>query len=80
MKLSPIYLEQLEAKKLEGRLEGKIEGKLEGKIEGKLEGKIEGKLETVPLLIQLGMTVEEIADRLNLPLEDVKKVIETNNN
>ncbi len=60
--------------------EGKIEGKIEGKLEGKIEGKIEGKLETVPLLIQLGMTVEEIADRLNLPLEEVKKVVETNNN
>ncbi len=50
------------------------------KNEGKIEGKIEGKLETVPLLIQLGMTVEEIANRLDLPLEEVKKFAQQNNN
>ncbi|MGI0479161.1 hypothetical protein ACN4EE_00060 [Geminocystis sp. CENA526] len=37
------------------------------------QGKLEGKLETVPLLRQLGMSVEEIATRLELPLEDVIK-------
>ncbi len=37
------------------------------------ENRQKGKLETVPVLIQLGMTVEEIADRLELPLESVKK-------
>ncbi|WP_017296401.1 hypothetical protein [Geminocystis herdmanii] len=39
--------------------------------QGKLEGEKEGKLKTVPLLRQLGMNVEEIATRLELPLEDV---------
>ncbi len=37
------------------------------------KGEIKGKLETVPLLIQLGMTVEEIAIRLDLPIETVRK-------
>ena len=54
--------------------------KLEGKLEGIEEGEIKGKLKTVPLLIQLGMTVEEIATRLDLPLEEVKKVAQQNNN
>jgi predicted transposase YdaD len=31
----------------------------------------EGKLETVPLLLQLGLTLEQMADRLQLPLADV---------
>ncbi len=54
--------------------------KLEGVKEGEIKGEIKGKLKTVPLLIQLGMTVEEIATRLNLPLEEVKKVAQQNNN
>jgi predicted transposase YdaD len=38
--------------------------------------KIETKIEIVPFLIQLGISVEEIATRLNLPLDTVKKVAE----
>jgi len=37
------------------------------------EAKEEGKLETVPLLLQLGLTVEQIAERLDVKLETVKK-------
>ncbi|MBL1210608.1 hypothetical protein [Geminocystis sp. GBBB08] len=46
----------------------------EGKIEGEIEGKIKGKLETIPNLLNLGLTVEQIAIALNLDLEFVKKV------
>ncbi len=53
------------------------EGKEAGKIEGKVEGKIEGKLETIPDLIQLGLTVEKIASILKLDLELVKKVTQS---
>lgn len=52
----------------------------EVKREGKIEGKLEGKLETVPLLIQLGMTAEDIATRLDLPLEEVRKAAQQNEN
>lgn len=41
--------------------------------QGIQQGEISGKLETVPLLVQLGMGVDEISTRLNLPLEMVKK-------
>ncbi|MBD2609552.1 Rpn family recombination-promoting nuclease/putative transposase [Scytonema hofmannii FACHB-248] len=37
------------------------------------KGKLEGKLETVPLLLELGLTVEEIAERLSLDVEAVRK-------
>lgn len=53
--------------------EAKEEGKLEGKQEGKLEGKQEGKLETVPLLLSLGASVEQIAEALNLDVEAVQQ-------
>jgi predicted transposase/invertase (TIGR01784 family) len=45
----------------------------EGKAEGKLEGKAEGKLESVPFMLQLGATVEQIAEALGLPLEKVRE-------
>jgi predicted transposase/invertase (TIGR01784 family) len=46
----------------------------EGKLEGKLEGKIEGKIETVPLLRRLGLSDEQIAKELGVPLELVQRV------
>ncbi|MBK1987947.1 Rpn family recombination-promoting nuclease/putative transposase [Sphaerospermopsis aphanizomenoides BCCUSP55] len=48
----------------------------EAKVEGKLEGRLEGKLETVPLLLQLGLTVEQIAANLAVDIEAVRKVAE----
>ena len=41
--------------------------------EAKEEGRLETKLEIVPLLLELGMTVEQIAERLSLKLEMVEK-------
>ncbi|MBD2180725.1 Rpn family recombination-promoting nuclease/putative transposase [Planktothrix sp. FACHB-1355] len=46
----------------------------EAKEDGKQEGKLEGKLETVPILLQLGLTVPQIAERLGLDIEAVKRV------
>lgn len=42
--------------------------------EGKEEGKIEGKLETVLLLRRLGLSDEQIAKELGLPLDMVQRV------
>jgi len=44
--------------------------------ESKIEGKIEGKLESVPGLLALGLTVEQIATALALDVEVVKKAAE----
>lgn len=46
----------------------------EVKEEGKQEGKQEAKLETVPRLLQLGLSVEQIATALDLPIEIVQQV------
>lgn len=45
--------------------------------EAKEEGKEEGKLETVPLLLQLGLSVSEIAERLSLDIEAVRRVAQS---
>lgn len=41
--------------------------------EAKLEGKLEGKLEAVPYMLTLGATVEQIAEALNLDVEQVRQ-------
>jgi predicted transposase YdaD len=40
----------------------------------------QGKLETVPLLLELGLTVEEIAARLAVDIEAVRQVTEKSGN
>jgi predicted transposase/invertase (TIGR01784 family) len=37
------------------------------------EGKQEGKLETVPQLLSIGLSIEQIAQALNLDIETVKQ-------
>lgn len=49
------------------------EGRKEGRKEGREEGERKAKLETVPNLLRLGLTPEQIAQVLNLSLEEVKK-------
>ena len=48
--------------------------------DAKVEGKLEGKLETVPLLLELGLTVEEIAARLAVDIEAVRQIAEKSGN
>ena len=40
------------------------------------KGRLEGRLESVPLLLELGLSVEEIATRLDVDIEAVRKVAE----
>jgi predicted transposase/invertase (TIGR01784 family) len=42
--------------------------------EAKQEGKAEGKLETIPFMLTLGATVEQIAEALSLDVELVRLV------
>lgn len=46
----------------------------EGKLEGELKGELKGKLEVVPLLRQVGLSDDVIAEKLNLPLGSVQAV------
>ncbi|WP_422394078.1 Rpn family recombination-promoting nuclease/putative transposase [Nostoc parmelioides] len=47
------------------------EAKEEGKLEGEQEGKQKAKLEAVPKLLALGLTVEQIAQALDLDAAQV---------
>lgn len=50
------------------------EAKEEGKKEGKQEGKQELFLEIVPKLLQKGLSIQEVAELLNLDIETVRNV------
>ncbi|BAY64633.1 hypothetical protein NIES22_47320 [Calothrix brevissima NIES-22] len=50
------------------------EAKQEGKEEGKLEGRLQGKLEAIPFMLNLGATVEQIAEALDLDIDLVRLV------
>lgn len=47
---------------------------MQKELEGELKGKREGKIETIPIFLQIGLSVEQIAEMLDLPLERVKEV------
>ena len=49
------------------------EAKEEGRQEGRQEGKLDGKLEMVPWLMELGLSVEQISQRLGLDAETIKQ-------
>ena len=42
--------------------------------EGRQEGRQEGKLAAVPLLLKVGVTVEQIAEQLGLDIEVVRQI------
>lgn len=42
--------------------------------EAREEGKLEAKLEMVPLLLELGLSVEQVAQRLGLDVENVRTI------
>jgi len=72
LKQTRVYQEALE----EGRTEGREEGRTEGREEGRTEGRILGKLESIPRLLELGLTVEQIATALDLEVEQVRAVLD----
>ena len=47
----------------------------EAKEEGKEEGKLETQLKMIPILLELGLTIQQIADRLELEVEEVRKFV-----
>ena len=53
----------------------KLEGLLEGEAKGKLEGLLEGKLKSIPGLLKLGLSPEQIATALELDLEIIQQEI-----
>jgi predicted transposase/invertase (TIGR01784 family) len=51
----------------------------EGREEGREEGELSAKLNSIPRLLVLGLTIEQIAQALDLEIEQVQQVIEGQN-
>ncbi|MBE9035947.1 hypothetical protein [aff. Roholtiella sp. LEGE 12411] len=58
--------------------EAKAEGREEGRKEGREERKTEMLKLTVPLLLKAGMSVEQIAQHLNVDIEAVQLAAQHN--
>ena len=54
--------------------EGKTEGEKEGERRGKTEGEKKGRLDAVPLLLESGVSVERVAEALNLDVDEVRRL------
>ena len=52
--------------------EGELKGELKGKLKGKLEGKLESSRQIALNLLQIGMTVEQVAQVTELSVEEVQ--------
>jgi predicted transposase/invertase (TIGR01784 family) len=53
--------------------------KEEGLEEGKAEGKAEVPMQTIPMLLQAGVSVQAIADQLNITIEQVQQFDQSKN-
>ncbi len=57
----------------EGERQGREEGERQGREEGERQGRQAAKLETVPSLIELGLSIEQIAQVLAIDVEVVRQ-------
>lgn len=58
----------------QGRAEGIAQGRAEGITQGRTEGRTEGRI--FVYYHDMELSAEQIAQKLNMPLEDVLKIIE----
>lgn len=59
----------------EGRAEGIFEGRAEGRAEGLTEGRQKEKAETILRLRRMGLTMEQIAQGTDTPIEQVTSIL-----
>ena len=69
------YTKGLAEGKEKGRVEGREEGREEGRKEGRAEGQLQEKAETVRRLQSMGLTVEQIAQGVELTVDEVKTLL-----
>lgn len=63
--------EQLEA----ARVIAEAEGRAKGEAEGRVEGRVEGRAEVIRLLYAKGMTLEQIADMLEVDPKEIEGLV-----
>ena len=73
--LAEIMAPELEAGKQKARQEGLAEGRAEGREQGRAEGQAQGR---VLAYADVGLSVEEIADKVSLSIEEVERILMEN--
>lgn len=68
-----VYQEALEEGRQEGRQEALEEGRQEGRQEGLERGQLQAKLAMIPRLLQRGLSLEELAEVLELDIETIRQ-------
>lgn len=63
---------------VEGKAEGLVKGKAEGLVEGKAEGKLEAQRESVLKMHRKDLSVEAIADFVDLGINEIRAMIAKN--
>lgn len=77
--LAEIMAPELEAGMLKARQEGLAAGLAEGRAAGRAEGRAEGQLEgKVVAFAEVGLSIQEIADKVGLSVEEVERIIAEN--
>ena len=46
--------------------------------EGRQEGELAAKIASIPRLVELGLSIEQIAKALELDIEEVRKIVKSN--
>lgn len=53
------------------------EGVEQGKVQGIEQGKVQGKLKAVPAMLAAGLSVEQVAEALDLSVEEIRQVTQS---
>ncbi|MGB5596374.1 MAG: Rpn family recombination-promoting nuclease/putative transposase [Crocosphaera sp.] len=78
LKNTKVYQEALQEGEKRGEQIGEKRGEQRGEKRGEQKGRIAAKLEAVPQLLALGLSVEQIANALNLAVEQVEEISQQN--
>ena len=68
------YRMYVEDERSEARREGLAEGRSAGLAEGRAEGSYQAKVETAKNLIEIGLSIENIAKTTGLSREEIEKI------
>lgn len=79
-KQTRVYQEAHAEGRLEGLEKGLARGVRQGIKQGIKQGELNAKLEMIPLLQELGLSLEQIASRLGLQLETVREAAQNQSN
>ena len=69
------YYNIIDSAEKRAREEGLLQGRLEGLAEGREEGRMEGRMEVVQKLIASGMSVDSVAELLQIPEGQLQQML-----